>query len=216
MSVNGREPLSRDRVIAAAIALVDEHGLADLSMRKLGKALGVEAMSLYNHVENKEDVLDGMLDAVLREVPVPDPALAWDDRLRALAHGFRSVGLRHPGVLPMFDSRRIQTADGFAAIACIHGILREAGFDGDRVVDAFLFVASFIGGYIGIDMGRITMTRTGRVTDYASWDPATHPTEVELGLGLIRRDWDTEFDRCITLLVDGLAALATRALPAAD
>jgi AcrR family transcriptional regulator len=212
----GREPLSRDRVIAAAVELVDDEGLAALSMRKLGAALGVEAMSLYNHVENKADVLDGMLDAVLQEVPRPDPSLAWDDRLRSLCHGFRSVGLQHPGVLPMFNTRRIQSADGFAAIACIHGILREAGFDDDRALDAFVFVASFIGGYIQIDMGRISMARDDRVTDYASWDPATHPTEVELGLGLVARNWDVEFDRCITLLIDSLVALAGRQLPSAD
>ena len=129
MSMGTRVPLTRERIIAAAVELVDESGLDALSMRKLGAALGVEAMSLYNHVDNKDDVLDGILDAVLREVPQPDPGLPWDERLRELAHGFRRVGLAHPGVLPMFNSRRIVSAEGFAAIANIHAILLEVGFD---------------------------------------------------------------------------------------
>jgi len=207
MSQGTREPLTRERIIAAAVELVDEGGLEALSMRKLGAAVGVEAMSLYNHVDNKDDVLDGILDAVLREVPEPDPTLPWDHRLRELAHGFRRVGLAHPGVLPMFNSRRIITADAFASIAGIHTILLEAGFDEDRALDAFVFVASFIAGYLQIDMGRITMTEAGRVTDYASWDHDDHPAAVDLGLGLVARDWNTEFDRCVDLMLAGLAAL---------
>jgi len=212
MAVTEREPLSRERIISAAIELVDVQGLAGLSMRKLGAAVGVEAMSLYNHVDNKEDLLDGMLDAVLREVPIPDASLPWEQRLRLIAQGFRKAGLDHPGVLPMFNSRRIESADAFAAIAAIHEILREVGFDEESALDAFVFVASFIAGYIQIDMGRISMSTEGRVTDYASWDPAAHPSEVQLGLGLMKRDWDTEYDRCIGLLVSGLVALADGAV----
>ena len=81
MTMADRIPLSRERIITAAVAIVDAQGLEALSMRKLGASLGVEAMSLYNHVTNKDDVLDGVLDHVLREVPLPDPALAWDDQL---------------------------------------------------------------------------------------------------------------------------------------
>ena len=206
MSMGTRVPLTRERIIAAAVELVDASGLDALSMRKLGAALGVEAMSLYNHVDNKDDVLDGILDAVLREVPQPDPGLPWDERLRELAHGFRRVGLAHPGVLPMFNSRRIISAEGFAAIANIHAILREVGFDPEQSLDAFVFVASFIAGYLQIDMGRIVMTEAGRVTDYASWDAREHGGAIELGLGLVARDWDTEFDRCIDLMLAGLAA----------
>ena len=207
MSQGTRVPLTRERIIAAAVELVDEGGFEALSMRKLGAAVGVEAMSLYNHVDNKDDVLDGILDAVLCEVPDPDPSLPWDRRLRELAHGFRRVGLAHPGVLPMFNSRRILTAEAFSSIAGIHGILLEAGFDRDASLDAFVYVASFIAGYLQIDMGRITMTEAGRVTDYAGWDHDDRPAEVDLGLGLVARDWSTELDRCIDLMLAGLRAL---------
>ena len=66
-----RIPLSRDRVLLAAVALADESGLGTLSMRKLGDALGVEAMSLYNHVANKDELLDGMVDLVFGEIDLP-------------------------------------------------------------------------------------------------------------------------------------------------
>ncbi len=202
-----RVPLTRERIIAAAVVLVDQSGLDALSMRKLGAALGVEAMSLYNHVDNKDDVLDGILDAVLREVPAPDLALPWQARMRSVAHSFRRIGLAHPGVLPMFSSRRIISPDGFSAIAGIHGILRDAGFDDECSLDAFVFVASFITGYVQIDVGRIVMQQAGRVTDFESWDEPRHADAVALGLGLRARDWDTEFDRCIDLMLAGLEAL---------
>ena len=74
-----RLPLSRDRILQAALELADEDGIESLTMRKLGQALGFEAMSLYNHVANKDDVLDGILDLVLAESEPPSPAGDWDD-----------------------------------------------------------------------------------------------------------------------------------------
>jgi len=207
MSTAERVPLTRGRIIAAAVGFVDEHGLEALSMRKLGATLGVEAMSLYNHVDSKDDVLDGILDAVLRQVHVPDPLLPWRERLGELLRGFRGMGLTHPGVLPMFGSRPIASVEAFVPIAAIHEILRDAGFDGDRAIDAFMIVSSFILGYMQIDLGRMSMNEMGRNTDYASWTGEGHGAAVELGVGLVARDWDKEFDRCIDLMIDGIDAL---------
>jgi AcrR family transcriptional regulator len=204
MSMAARVPLTRERIIAAAIELVDSGGISALSMRKLGAAVGVEAMSLYNHVDNKEDVLDGMVDAVLREVPEPDSSLPWEQRLRIVANDFRRVGLSHPGVLPMFNSRRITSIEAFASIAAIHGILRDAGFDAEVALDAFVFVASFITGYLQIDSGRIAMRNAGRVTDYTAFEGDGRPDAAELGFGLMARDWNTEFDRCVDLMLAAL------------
>ena len=207
MSTAERVPLTRGRIIAAAVDFVDEHGLEALSMRKLGAALGVEAMSLYNHVDNKDDVLDGILDAVLRQVRVPDQRLPWRERLADLLRGFRIMGLTHPGVLPMFGSRPIASVEAFVPIAAIHEILRDAGFDGDRAIDAFMIVSSFILGYMQIDLGRMSMNEMGRITDYESWAVDGHGGAVELGVGLVARDWDKEFDRCLELMADGIHAL---------
>jgi AcrR family transcriptional regulator len=206
MSTAERVPLSRARIIAAAVELVDQGGLEALSMRKLGAALGVEAMSLYNHVDNKDDVLDGVLEAVLGTVTPPDPALPWQERLRQLAHEFRRVSLSHPGVLPMFSSRRM-SPEGFRSIALIHEILRDAGFGPERAVDTFVFVSSFVLGYAQIDLGRLTLQQAGRQTDYGTWTAPEHAKSVDLGLQLVARDWGSEFDRCIDLMIEGLTAL---------
>jgi AcrR family transcriptional regulator len=84
MTGKARETLNRERVLGAALRLAGEQGLTGLSMRRLAADVGVEAMSLYNHVANKGDLLDGMAARVFEGIPLPDPALPWDDRLRAL------------------------------------------------------------------------------------------------------------------------------------
>src|SRR5215216_5548720 len=91
-----RLPLSRDRILKAALELADERGIESLSMRKLGQALGFEAMSLYNHVANKDDVLDGILDLVLAESEPPTPAGAWDAAIRTSAISVHDALRRHP------------------------------------------------------------------------------------------------------------------------
>jgi AcrR family transcriptional regulator len=91
--------LTRAEILDAALRLADEQGLAALSMRKVAAAVGVEAMSLYNHVENKGDLLDGLTARVFEEVALPDPAAHWDERLRALAGGLHASFSRHPVVV---------------------------------------------------------------------------------------------------------------------
>ncbi|WIX92178.1 TetR/AcrR family transcriptional regulator C-terminal domain-containing protein [Amycolatopsis sp. DG1A-15b] len=91
--------LTREKILDAALRLADEQGMAALSMRKVAAAVGVEAMSLYNHVENKGDLLDGLTARVFEEVALPDPALPWDDRLRSLAEDLYASFVRHPVVV---------------------------------------------------------------------------------------------------------------------
>ena len=90
-SPESREPLSRERVLGAAVLLADEDGLESLSMRKLGQRLGVEAMSLYNHVANKDDLLDGMVDLVVSEIDLPSGAVDWKEAMRRRAVSAQAV-----------------------------------------------------------------------------------------------------------------------------
>ncbi len=89
-------PLTRDKVLRAAVRLADKSGVEALSMRELGRLLGVEAMSLYNHVANKADVLDGMVDLVLGEVKLPALDADWREAMRSRAFSARRAFLRHP------------------------------------------------------------------------------------------------------------------------
>jgi AcrR family transcriptional regulator len=137
--------LTRDLVLAAAVRLVDEHGLPALTMRRLGTELGVEAMSLYHHVDGKAALLAGVADAVMAELGLPDPALPWDERLRTLARGYRALAHRHPHVFPL-----LVTGSGPAAGAAVEAILdalRDAGLRGPLVGTAYAALVSLVEGF---------------------------------------------------------------------
>src|SRR3954467_12682736 len=99
-----REPLTRERVIEAALGVMDTEGLDAVTMRRVGRELGVEAMSLYNHVRDKDDILDGIAEEGLGEFEVPS-AEAWDEAARAAAREFRRLLLAHPGVMTLLTER---------------------------------------------------------------------------------------------------------------
>lgn len=105
MSQNDRTPLSRERILATAIELADEHGATGLSMRKLAKELGYEVMSLYNHVANKDDLLDGMVDAVAGEVVLPAEELPWKRAVREIAVSWHEALVRHRWAAAMLSQR---------------------------------------------------------------------------------------------------------------
>ena len=142
-----RTPLSRERVLQAAIALADEHGVEALSMRRLAKELGVEAMSLYNHVENKDAILDGIIDTVVGEVELPDGP-DWKSALRQCAISTRDVILRHPWASNLWMSRQsggpAQLRNGDWKLR----MLREAGFSSDLIYHAFHILDALILGFL--------------------------------------------------------------------
>ena len=123
-----RSPLSRERVLLAAVALADEHGIASLSMRRLGDVLGVEAMSLYNHVANKDELLDGMVDLVFSEIDLPVGGADWKTAMRERAQSARQALGRHPWAIALMSTR---TSPGPATLRhhdAVIGSLRTAGF----------------------------------------------------------------------------------------
>jgi AcrR family transcriptional regulator len=133
-----RLPLTRDRVLRAAVQLADERGIDSLTMRNLGQELGVEAMSLYNHVDNKEDVLDGVVDVVVGEVlaavdgiePPSSPA-EWKAAMRRRILVAREVLLRHRWAPAVFESRAGMPPTGLRYFDSLLGLMREAGFSLD-------------------------------------------------------------------------------------
>jgi AcrR family transcriptional regulator len=142
-----REPLSRERVLRAAIELADREGIDALSMRRLGQELGVEAMSLYNHVASKEDLLDGMVDAILAEVDRPSTAGEWREAMRRTVLSARRVMLRHPWASAVITSRSDASPVMMKYMDSLGGILRGGGFSVDLMHHAFHVLGSRVLGF---------------------------------------------------------------------
>lgn len=110
MTSSTRRPLTREGIVDTAIGYVDEHGLSSLTMRQLGQLLGVEAMSIYHHVNGREDLLEAIVDRLVAEVRVPPhatigPADGWQGFLQHIAHSVRSLAVEHPRIFPLVATR---------------------------------------------------------------------------------------------------------------
>jgi AcrR family transcriptional regulator len=142
-----RIPLSTDRVLLAGVAFADERGIASLSMRKLGEVLGVEAMSLYNHVANKDQLLDGMVDLVFGEIDLPVGRADWKTAMRVRAQSARQALGRHPWAIALMSTR---SSPGPATLRHHDGVignLRAAGFSVAMAAHAFSALDSYIYGF---------------------------------------------------------------------
>ncbi|HSP73080.1 MAG TPA: TetR/AcrR family transcriptional regulator C-terminal domain-containing protein [Gaiellaceae bacterium] len=142
-----REQLSRERVLRAALRLVDTRGLEALSMRKLAQDLGVEAMSLYNHVENKEDIVAGILDLVGEDVEPPAEGIDWKTALRQRAIAAHEAFARRPWAARIWMSSSRPSPERFAHGDAVLRCLREAGFSPGLTYRAFHLLEGYTLGY---------------------------------------------------------------------
>ena len=147
LSTKRRSPLSRERVLRAAVVLADTDGIESLTMRRLGQDLGVEAMSLYNHVAGKDDILDGIADLVFSEIDLPSALADWKTAMRLRAISAREALVRHPWASSLMQSR---TKPGPATLRhhdSVIGRLRDASFTVDMTAHAFSVMDSYIYGF---------------------------------------------------------------------
>ena len=143
-----RTPLTRKRIIEAAVELADEQGIEALSMRKLGHSLGVEAMSLYNHVGGKDDILDGMVDGLFAEIGVPLPNGGdWKSAVTETATRAKDVFAAHSWAVPLITSRELTGPSAFALMDRTLGVLLDAGYPMDLVHHAWHVISSHVMGY---------------------------------------------------------------------
>jgi AcrR family transcriptional regulator len=142
-----RLPLSRDRILESALALADEAGIEAVTMRKLGETLGFEAMSLYNHVANKDDLIDGILDLVLAEMEMPAPEGDWQVSVRASAMSVHEALRKHSWAAPlMLSPDRILSAR-LRYMDALMGRLRQGGFSADMTYHAYHVLDGWIFGF---------------------------------------------------------------------
>lgn len=159
MSKAERLPLSRERIAVAALQVGDSEGLDALSMRKVGSTLGVEAMSLYNHVKNKDDLLDAVGDLLYSEVLgsyTPQASASWQENARHLVTVFNKVAMAHPNVVAILLDRPIPSITKVLFLQRCYDLFVEAGFPTKEAALAFNTVASWMTGYV---RSELTMMR---------------------------------------------------------
>ncbi len=207
-----RTPLTGERVLLAGVAFADKHGIASLSMRKLGQTLGVEAMSLYNHVANKDQLLDGMVDLVFSEIELPRVGVDWKWAMRERAESARQALRRHPWAIALMSTR---TSPGAATLRhhnAVIGSLREAGFSVEMAAHAFSALDSYIYGF-ALQEATLPMGKTEEETvEVAQMMMAQLPAEeypylTEFTVEHILRpgyDYGEEFAFGLDLVLDGL------------
>ncbi|MBM4407153.1 MAG: TetR/AcrR family transcriptional regulator [Chloroflexi bacterium] len=143
-----RQPLNRERVLRAAIRLADEGGFEAVSMRRLGQVLGVEAMSLYKHVANKDDILDGIADLVTGDFEVPPNDADWKSAIRRSVISAHQVLLRHPWASSLIESRRNAGPARLRFLDAVIGALAGAGFTMPTVIRAVMALDSHTYGFV--------------------------------------------------------------------
>jgi AcrR family transcriptional regulator len=211
-----RAPLSRERALSAAIAIADADGIDSLTMRKLAQALGVEAMSLYHHVENKSDILDGMVDMVFAEIELPPEGGDWKAGMRLRAESVRAVLTRHPWALSIMESR---TSPGLATLRhhdAVLGCFRSGGFSVVMAAHGFSLLDSYIFGFVmqelnlPFDDADDLKEVVGAIMPQLS--SVDFPHLVELTVEHVLKPgyaYGAEFDYGLGLILDALEAAAT-------
>jgi AcrR family transcriptional regulator len=210
-SAAGRAPLSRDQVLRAAVVFADEHGIASLSMRKLGEILGVEAMSLYNHVASKGELLDGMIDLVFSEIDLPARGTGWKKAMRQRAISARQALARHRWAIGLMESR---TSPGPATLRhhdAVIGSLREAGFSVAMAAHAFSVLDSYTYGF-ALQEASLPFDTNEQTAELAEMIMAQFPSDeyphlAELTVKHVLQpgyDYGEEYEFGVDLVLDGL------------
>ena len=209
-----RTPLSRERVLKAAIDLADREGIESLSMRKLGQELGVDAMALYRHVRGKDDLLDGVADLVVGEIERPVATDDWKAALRRQAMAARKVMLRHPWARRVLEERGTSGPASLAHIEAVLATLLGAGFSMEVAHHALHVLDSRIFGFnqaLFEDSGPedpppdVVAALTRALAGYPAISELAKAASHEGVLG--RCDDDVEFAFGLDLILDGLERL---------
>lgn len=206
-----RTPLTREHVLRAAVAFADEHGIGSLTMRRLGTLLGVEAMSLYNHVRGKGDLLDGMVDLVFAEIELPADGEDWQDAMRRRARSARSTLARHRWAVGLMESRATPGQATLRHHDAVIGCLRRAGFSLELTAHAYSVLDSYVYGF-ALQEAALPFDGPEQTAEVAAQIMGTLPTGdyphfAELAKHHVLRagyDHGDEFDYGLELILDGL------------
>lgn len=202
-----RLPLTRERIIEAAVALADSNSIDELSMRKLGAELSVEAMSLYNHVENKDDIFDGMIDHVFAAIPLPATDRDWRVSIRETALIAMDQFVAHPWVANLLMERGNYGQSSLQFMDRVLGLLRTAGFSDEDAHHAWQMLASHTMGYAFQQAsGGYGDTEWDGLEQKLSKLDDRYPNVVQLAPYIAECEFVTEFAFGLDIIIDGLDA----------
>jgi AcrR family transcriptional regulator len=202
--------LSREGVLRAAMRIADEGGLDAVTMGRIGEQVGAEAMSLYRHVRNKDDVLDGMVDLVFGEIEVPAAAPDWKTAMRERAQSGRAVLRRHPWAIGLMESRSQPGPANMRHHDAVLGVLAGAGFSSEMATHAYNLLDSFIYGFAlqerGMPFGTPEEMEELGVSMFQgeAADAYPHLKAVAVDLIASRFSYGDEFAFGLDLILDGI------------
>lgn len=208
-----RPPLTRDRVLQAAVDLADRRGLDSLTMRRLGADLGVEAMSLYKHIANKDGILDGMVEVVIGEIEVPAVDHEWREAMGLRAISAREVLGRHSWAIGMLETRGATGPTAMRYLDAILGNLRSAGFSIENATHALWLLDSYVYGHV-VQETSLPLTNPEEmsaaatsVLENSTMDDFPNLMEAEQHAIKSGYSFDSEFEFGLDLILDGLERL---------
>ncbi len=208
----GRERLTRERIIEAALRVMDEEGLEAVTMRRIGRELGVEAMSLYNHVEDKDHILEGVTERVMNEFEFPASTDHWAEDARAMSREWRRLLSLHPSVCQLLAERHkpLEGLATYRAMDSALGVLRRAGLSVRDAAQAFNALGGYILGFVMMEQGLML----GNGGDHARQHDL--PVDALQGSGLLNVmecfphftdcTTDQQFDFGLDLMIRGIRA----------
>jgi AcrR family transcriptional regulator len=213
--IGHRGRLSRELIVRTALRLMDDEGLESVTMRRVGRELGVEAMSLYNHVRDKEDLLDAITEAVLGEFRWEPNTDDWVEQGRAAAREWRRLMRSHPNVIRLMIERKhpLASADALRPTEVALDILRRAGLSERDTVHAFRAIGGYIFGVVMMEIGNLAPGRpdeTGEMTpaELMRSIPPEFPCLAQMLPWLMGCDDDATFELGLDLLFEGIRAKA--------
>jgi len=215
-----RAPLSRERVLAEAVAVADKSGIGTLTMRRLADRLHVEPMSLYHYVASKDEILDGMVDIVFCEVELPSTRAEWKTAMRDRAASARDALRRHPWAIGLMESRATPGPATLRHHDAVIGCLRNAGFTIELAAHAFSAIDSYLYGFamqeLNLPFSTPEETAAMAVTFLDQFPAQEYPHLAELTTEHVLRpgyDYGSEFEFGLDLILDGLERVTLEAPP---
>ena len=209
---NGRARLSREKVLNGAVAVADRGGIAGLTIRSLAAELGVKPMSVYHHVANKDEILDGIVDLVFGEIELPTIGGEWHEEMRRRAASAREAMRRHPWAIGLVETR---TSPGPATLKhhnAVIGTLREAGFSIEMTAHAFALIDAYVYGF-ALSEATLPINGPETVTEVAEqmmefFTAEDYPHLLEFSVEHVMKpgyDYGKEFEFGLGVVLDGLA-----------